>query len=592
MTDVKLRHCSSPEIVKVRIQMASPEMQIREMLQNAIEATLDVGTPIVKFDEELIEGVPKLALWNNGRGMNHDQLVGNMNLAASGDEKTQGVRANFGVGAKVTGLKANQMGLIYRSCVSGVAREIHVGWDDDDEAALLSDGGESPVADISERYHETELESDWTQVIFLGDEVDQDTTREPYFGRASLPGGTPYWLTTDITRRFYDIKAHNVLAICPGAGRSRCQKRSVPGMKHQPVDCETTVEVSPGLSIRYAKVTPDPPGSNNQHATGYSSHVALVYKNEIYDFRRSTHYDRVASEMGIPFGHKEIVVQVLLDDRHALLSSDLYRKGLEIETRGKKVALAVPDFFDEIHENRPQWLKDHIAASIPKARKSSNYLKRTLNKMLDAYKTRRKIARTVGEPDAALKLGEIGSTGPRPDPPEGREIKNRPGKGTGRKRRKRLDRGHLKPSTSTRVKHQQELPSVFWEPLGSDGSGQTYGGRIGWYDEGGHKIILNQDHESLAEIRNNVLADLGLSSGSRHLVDEHVEEQIEVAAVGHVLCCIFSEGYDSWCVNDVNKAISPVSLTVACTVAGRIEAAVKARLKNTAKKKRRGTKSA
>jgi hypothetical protein len=73
------------------------------------------------FSVKPFDGVPKLAIWNTGPGMDADELYQMCDLAAS-IRKDLGLAGNFGMGAKVTSLPSNRLGLRYRS---GKERRVH-----------------------------------------------------------------------------------------------------------------------------------------------------------------------------------------------------------------------------------------------------------------------------------------------------------------------------------------------------------------------------------------------------------------------------------------------------------------------------------
>src|SRR5438046_218617 len=125
-----IKHVTTPALVKRKIQQASAPMFVREFCQNAIEAVQVAVAPRVKWWEFREDGLRKLSVWNNGRGMDADELLRNMDLGASGDEKKQSAADNFGLGAKLTGLKANHAGLLWQSCKGGLVYQMLLGWHD------------------------------------------------------------------------------------------------------------------------------------------------------------------------------------------------------------------------------------------------------------------------------------------------------------------------------------------------------------------------------------------------------------------------------------------------------------------------------
>lgn len=100
-----------------------PATVIRELVKNAEENAVLLQPPgrIEWFIEE-VEGVPKLGLYNEGPGMDGDELTRFMDLASTG--KTLGIENNFGQGGKISALKVSPHGVVYRSCKAGRVSQI------------------------------------------------------------------------------------------------------------------------------------------------------------------------------------------------------------------------------------------------------------------------------------------------------------------------------------------------------------------------------------------------------------------------------------------------------------------------------------
>src|SRR5436305_1256311 len=102
------------------------DQQLRELNQNSLEAILrrfrigdsSPGRIIWDIDWSFYASnqVYKLSITDNGDGMSPDDMVRYLNnLSVQGAGGTQGLTANFGVGAKITALARNPFGLVYRS---------------------------------------------------------------------------------------------------------------------------------------------------------------------------------------------------------------------------------------------------------------------------------------------------------------------------------------------------------------------------------------------------------------------------------------------------------------------------------------------
>ena len=88
--------------------------------------------------------------------------------------KTLGLDENFGVGAKVSSLPNNRLGMRIRSCKSGRVSEIIIG--EDPEQGLyvrlsgIGDGKTDTVIDVTAVAHKEGRDTsyDWTEVMLLG----------------------------------------------------------------------------------------------------------------------------------------------------------------------------------------------------------------------------------------------------------------------------------------------------------------------------------------------------------------------------------------------------------------------------------------
>jgi hypothetical protein len=97
---------------------------IRELTMNAIEAASKAeGDKIVHWTTGQYKGVRKAVIWNTGPGMNAAELKRATDLACEVGKKL-GLDDNFGVGAKVSSLPNNRVGMRMRSCKNGRVSEV------------------------------------------------------------------------------------------------------------------------------------------------------------------------------------------------------------------------------------------------------------------------------------------------------------------------------------------------------------------------------------------------------------------------------------------------------------------------------------
>jgi hypothetical protein len=100
--------------------------------------------------------------------------------------KDMALDANFGIGAKVSGLTMSKAGIRYRSCKNGSVSEVTIGYDEGEGTyvrfpAELPDGTSDTVYDVTEAAiaDGRQTQYDWTEVILYGESDDHDTVAEP-----------------------------------------------------------------------------------------------------------------------------------------------------------------------------------------------------------------------------------------------------------------------------------------------------------------------------------------------------------------------------------------------------------------------------
>lgn len=92
---------------------------IRELTMNAIEAaSRALGDKTVIWTTGEYKGYRKAVIWNTGPGMDAGELKKATDLACEVGKKL-GLDENFGVGAKVSSLPNNKLGMRMRSCKKG-----------------------------------------------------------------------------------------------------------------------------------------------------------------------------------------------------------------------------------------------------------------------------------------------------------------------------------------------------------------------------------------------------------------------------------------------------------------------------------------
>src|SRR5947208_1904770 len=124
MANEPLQIAHVPFSVTSQIQRAPHWTMVRELTMNAIEAAARAsGEKLVHWTSGTYKGVRKAVIFNTGPGMSAAELKAATDLNCRID-KNLGLDENFGVGAKVSSLPNNNLGMRFRSCKNGKVSEV------------------------------------------------------------------------------------------------------------------------------------------------------------------------------------------------------------------------------------------------------------------------------------------------------------------------------------------------------------------------------------------------------------------------------------------------------------------------------------
>jgi hypothetical protein len=366
-TVTALKVSDEPFLVSSLIERCPKTMMLRELMQNALEAArlAPEGRRLVEVSAIEMNGVPKLAIWNTGPGMDAVKLMHICDIAAShGKEKS--LTGNFGMGAKVASLPSNQRGMRYRSCKDGIVHEVilckrdgvygRLRWNDPET-------GEHPeVIDVTDLVLQEgrSLNEEWTEVVLLGNVVEQDTVRNPYNGD---PEQDSQWLATYLYHRFYRLPDGVTVLLKKGTNKldGNRQFEIIPQRAPKFFENYETVMHSSGIKIHYLYDAPyeksSGPGHNKSISGAVASAVstcAVIYRDEMYDVKKSRNWTFGAPIFGITFGAKHISIHIELPSNYPVVP-EAYRTSLQ-NASGDQSEVEATDFAELVRECRPAWL--------------------------------------------------------------------------------------------------------------------------------------------------------------------------------------------------------------------------------------------
>jgi hypothetical protein len=259
-------------------------------------------------------------------------------------------------------------------------------------------------------------ESEWTEVVLLGNESDQDTVRDPYNGD---PEQEVQWLATYLYHRFYRLPDHVSVLLLEGTHKLTGKRRFSPISgrlalfeRHETVLCAKGIKIHFLYDAPYDKATGS--GHNKSISGTIGSAVstcAIVYKNEMYDVRKSRAWTFDAPIFGIPFGAKHISIHIEIPDDQPVVP-DGYRQFLR-HAYGEQPHVSASDFADLVRENRPQWLIDIIRSFAPDSATSDD-IRNELQSLLNHLRVKRISPRVVeyGNTNMSAGAGAAADAGP------------------------------------------------------------------------------------------------------------------------------------------------------------------------------------
>lgn len=524
---------------------------IRELAKNAEENAVQMGPPgRIEWFTELVEGVPKLGIYNEGPGMDGDELSRLMDLASTG--KRLGVDNNYGQGGKISALKVSPHGVVYSSCKAGRVSQIIL-------AAEERPGADFPLyvkkrQSVPSGKSLRPLDRDWTEVVLLGRNALHDTVAE------LIPETrAKNWLLRQLNSRFYRFPAGIVIRAANLTISSE-ENRTAKGLEQLTTDhSEKSEEVATEhtrfgtVRLRYCKLKgqygENDAGCNRaktMDAYGLGTrgdHICLVWKNECYDVHLG--WARISGAFGVTFGSSNIGIHILLPD-NAPVKNNTYRDAL-LDRRGEHQPVRVEDFAELVRSNRPKWLIQYIEREARKNANQAGVMKR-LKAYLDELKAN-------GQQRSRVERGGE-------DEGEAPQRRKR-GSGSSADKPYVLDRVPRSTRPAKGVRTPSPLPGIPQVSFAEDPAIlDELSGRAALYRHEDNTVLLNPRHSKYLDDLEKIYADVGPGADRRSLARQFFDEEYSYNAGKFVIQAWLFKGKPHWEGRAWHEGVNPSALTV------------------------------
>ncbi len=575
------------------IAQAPRETMIREFIKNAEEnaALLPEGQGKVWVYPTMINGVRKISFKNNGIGMDDNELK-TMSDFSSSINKTLSLDENFGIGAKVSGLAVSPLGLRYRSCKNGIINQMQIGYDKETNTyKRFAFEVEEDIADTiinitdSNEFTEKDRNSDWTEVVLLGENDDHDTVKQPLMYKKNTYRS---FVATSIFKRFASFK-NNVsikvdTSMTKGGGRDASGEgfRTIKTLnsvldqlgKHEYVNLKDD-----GIQILYLN---DPMHEKHSHklsalsnpAVSSNTFCSLVYKGERYDHNTESSWATIAPKFGVTFGSKVLSIEIHLLANEYLPTQ--YRDGLT--DRENKEPILCEQFAEIVRENIPEWFKNIIKEESPKIVDNYDDIRKELQSLLDQYKVPVSTLMQTNDNNHPSKYDDKGlfgatsneSNNPFPDEEietevEKISIQNNQANGNKRDNKKLLTAPEGSKSSKT-LRALETVPNIHFLYDEKDLKDKDIISKAGRYYKETQDLFVNANYDAVKRMEFDLFTSLQNLSYDIEIIRKHIKMASERAIgmrVGKAVCYSISKKLmDHWTMDDLEKATSPESLSI------------------------------
>lgn len=341
--------------------------------------------PIGILSNEYKITIPKLAIRNDGDGIDDEKLLRITNLGQT-EDKEFGKHNSFGVGGKVGGLSYSPCGVQYICHHDGSYNSVllagiktknntffgriknpdqlddnQVAMDIWDATKLVNDLNQSEYRSKTKcqtRINLLEDENDWTEVILLGNHILEDTTK-----MLERPKKQDFWVANNIVDRFFSIRNKDCSIFIDNAlmgednGTFNLLETISENTKYHN---KSVIEIEDGIKLHFIHN----PEKIDNFANDSSPIFAVIFRGEMYHVERYGNYaigrkwGSYCTNFNIPNRvANEVSLLIELPDDYKVIN-DEYRTTLMLDDPNNedKLQFDPKTLSDVVQDNFPEWL--------------------------------------------------------------------------------------------------------------------------------------------------------------------------------------------------------------------------------------------
>ena len=301
-------------------QDCSPLQFLRELTQNAIEATVELpdkrGEIVwdVDWNRQTLTGIYKLCVIDTGIGMTGDEMVTYINKLSS-SMRQQSVTGNYGVGAKIAAAPRNHAGMLYLSWKEGIGYMIHLWRDPEGDVYGVRrfewpDGSTRYWGYIDDDIKPEQIKDHGTMVVLLGHDDEQDTMKMPEGG--SIPSK---WVSKYLNTRYFSFPEGVTVKAREGwesTDRDTNVLRTLSGQKpylDKHAEQHGKITLIGGLAHWWILRDERAIDTNTSYIAS-AGHIAALYQNELYEMYTGRGGVARLQSFGVIFGYTRVVIYV------------------------------------------------------------------------------------------------------------------------------------------------------------------------------------------------------------------------------------------------------------------------------------------